>query len=202
MPKKKIKPQKSNKEVSFRVSKVLGQKNWPESYTSLVLGLIVVVVVAILVVSFFKSRQSMEVSSDKTQRNAELQELTQEENNSVYTVVEGDNLWTISEKFYQTGYKWVDIAKMNNLSNPDVIEKGVKLKIPKIEQQKKIVEPVVAQPNTISGTTYTVKQSEFLWDIAVRAYGDGYKWLEIANVNNISNPDYIIFTGDVLKIPR
>ena len=143
---------------------------------------------------FFKSRQSGEISSDRIQRNAESQELIQEEKNSVYTVVQGDNLWTISEKFYQTGYKWIDIAKANNLTNPDIIEKGVKLKIPKDES-------LIAQPNSISGTTYTVKQGEYLWDIAVRAYGDGYKWVDIAKANSLENPD-LIFSGNNLVIPR
>ncbi|PIZ97158.1 MAG: lectin, partial [Candidatus Levybacteria bacterium CG_4_10_14_0_2_um_filter_35_8] len=38
-------------------------------------------------------------------------------------------------------------------------------------------------------------------NIAVRAYGDGYRWVDIARANGLENPD-LIFSGNVLKIPR
>lgn len=37
--------------------------------------------------------------------------------------------------------------------------------------------------------------------IAVRAYGDGYRWPEIAQANDLEDPD-IIHVGDSLTIPR
>lgn len=53
----------------------------------------------------------------------------------------------------------------------------------------------------ISGDSYTVVKGDNLWNIAVRAYGDGYKWVEIAKLNNLANPD-IIHPGNVFKLPR
>lgn len=53
----------------------------------------------------------------------------------------------------------------------------------------------------IDGTSYTVQKGDYLWDIAVRAYGDGYRWVDIARANNLSNPD-IIHSGNVFAIPR
>jgi nucleoid-associated protein YgaU len=40
-----------------------------------------------------------------------------------------------------------------------------------------------------------------LWTIAVRAYGDGYKWTEIAKANKLVNPN-LIHPGNVFVLPR
>lgn len=47
-----------------------------------------------------------------------------------YTVVSGDTLWAIAEKFYGAGEQYAKIAKANGLSNPDAIDVGQVLKIP------------------------------------------------------------------------
>ncbi|HCR92384.1 hypothetical protein A2875_00085 [Candidatus Gottesmanbacteria bacterium RIFCSPHIGHO2_01_FULL_46_14] len=41
-----------------------------------------------------------------------------------YTVVRGDSLWNIAVAQYGDGYKWVEIAKANNLANPNLIHAG------------------------------------------------------------------------------
>jgi nucleoid-associated protein YgaU len=48
-----------------------------------------------------------------------------------YTVVEGDNLWNIAVRRYADGYRWVDIARLNKLQNPDLIYPGDKFTLPK-----------------------------------------------------------------------
>ncbi len=53
----------------------------------------------------------------------------------------------------------------------------------------------------ITANTYTVVAGDNLWTIAVRAYGDGYKWVDIAKNNNLDNPN-LIFSGNVLKLSR
>ncbi len=47
-----------------------------------------------------------------------------------YTVVRGDTLWGIAKKFYGNGSRYPEIAKANNISNPDIIHTGQKLLIP------------------------------------------------------------------------
>lgn len=47
-----------------------------------------------------------------------------------YTVVQGDSLWDISVKRYGNGYRWSEIARMNNLKNPNIIHPGNKLLMP------------------------------------------------------------------------
>lgn len=47
----------------------------------------------------------------------------------VHTVVDGDTLWNISEKYLGAGNRYSDIIKLNNLSS-DIIHPGTQLNIP------------------------------------------------------------------------
>ena len=47
-----------------------------------------------------------------------------------YTVVSGDTLWAISERFYGDGSKYQVIADASGISNPDLIHPGQVLTIP------------------------------------------------------------------------
>ena len=130
-----------------------------------------------------------------------------------YTVKAGDNLWTISENQYKSGYNWVDIARANNLSNPGQITVNQKLKMPKVtakaptvqETKKEVVQKeqknTTAEAGKITGDTYKIVKGDTLWTIAVRAYGDGYKWTEIAKANSLTNPN-VIHSNNQLKLPR
>lgn len=55
--------------------------------------------------------------------------------------------------------------------------------------------------NKQTTTSYTVVSGDTLWHIAKRFLGNGNRYNEIANLNNISNPDKISI-GQVLKIPQ
>jgi nucleoid-associated protein YgaU len=127
-----------------------------------------------------------------------------------YIVKEGETLWGIAEKTYKSGYNWVDIARANKLSNPDSLATGMKLVLPKAEQKNATDEPEwtginsnnnVSQVEKITGSKYTIKNGDTLWDISVRAYGDGYQWPKLHSANKLSNPD-IILVGSSINIPR
>lgn len=47
--------------------------------------------------------------------------------------------------------------------------------------------------------TYTVKEGDTLWSICKKQLGDGQKYNEIAELNNISNPD-LIYPGQKLRL--
>lgn len=55
-------------------------------------------------------------------------------------------------------------------------------------------------PTNPANSTYTVVKGDTLWHIAKRFLGDGARYQEIANLNNINNPD-LIYPGQVFKIP-
>lgn len=169
----------------------------------LILGFLVVLVALVLVFTFSKNRTYDRINTAAST----FQELTApvkgEDNNvKTYTVAVGDNLWSIAEKVYGSGYNWVDLAKANKLENPGLIFVGAKLVMPDVQ---KISAVTVGQTQnnspSISGNSYTIQKGDYLWDIAIRAYGDGFKWVEIAKANNLQNSD-LIFSGNVLKLPR
>lgn len=160
----------------------------------MVLGAIVLVIVGVLVVNYFKDRGSVNIPANSTQ----------EASSNEHTVVKGETLWSIAESSYASGYNWVDIKSANNLKT-DKIEVGQKLIIPSditprtpTTTQK---SQVTLQASPIMGDSYTVIRGDCLWNIAVRAYGDGFKWTEIAKANKLINPG-LIHTGNILVLPR
>jgi putative chitinase len=169
-----------------------------EQTVSMVLGALVIVVVGVLIFNYFRGVGKKQVS-EKPVQPGEVK-LVPEGLPTTYKVEKGDHLWQISQKFFGSGYNWVDIARENHLKNPNKLLVGQELAIPKAEVRK----PVVAQAKfgePISGSSYTVSRGDHLWGIAVRAYGDGYKWVEIARANNLVNPN-IIHPGNILTLPR
>lgn len=99
---------------------------------------------------------------------------------TTYTVKAGDTLSSIANKY---GTTYQELAKINGISNPDLIYPGQVLKI----------NSVSSQP---SYTTYTVKSGDTLSSIAAK-YGTTYQ--KIAADNGISNPN-LIYPGQVLVI--
>ena len=52
-----------------------------------------------------------------------------------------------------------------------------------------------------SGSSYTVQSGDSLWEIAKKNYGDGSRYTELQEANNISDPNKLA-VGQVLTIPR
>ena len=165
----------------------------PDSYVSLALGLAVVLVVGMITFNYFKAKMQTSVADEK-KTEAAKQATTLP---TKHTVAAGETLWSISEKYYKSGYNWVDIQKANDISNPDSIDNGQTLTIPD-------VKPIVASGEVSSATTekksYTVVAGDSLWSIAVKNYNDGYKWSAIAEANHLVHPD-TIHAGNVLVMP-
>src|SRR3989344_1728531 len=102
-----------------------------ESYISIGLGLLVVVVVGILLYNYFTQRGAENQVTPTPQLTTEEATVSAQPGGN-YTVVEGDTLWSISEKAYGTGYNWSDIAKANSLNESDQLVAGQELEIPEV----------------------------------------------------------------------
>jgi len=182
-----------------------------EQNISMVLGALVVVVIGILIFNYFRgaTKQGTVTTPTETEQPGEVK-LIEEDGKmvpeglpTIHKVEKGENLWQIAEKYFGSGYNWVDIANENKLTNANRLLVGQELNIPKAEVKKPAVEEKVAAQTdgSIEGSTYTVVKGDNLWEIAVRAYQDGYRWTEIAEANQLTNPD-IIHQGNTLTIPR
>lgn len=205
-----------------------------EGSFSTAIGGIVVFGIALMIFNYFKSTnlktwQDLLSSNEEPAVSEEVKPSLDSDTIAVYKVVKGDDLWHISEKYYKSGYNYVDIMKANNLTS-GVIEPDMEIKIPNVDAKKMTVaEEVVVTPeikeevvnnsegvidpaspteikqvtNEIAvGGEYVVAKGDCYWDIAVKAYGDGYAWTKIyeANKDKFSNPN-IIYSGVSISIP-
>jgi LysM repeat protein len=165
-----------------------------EDVVSMFLGLVVVVAVVGFMVSFIEKRKgnidvpgvSHDIAIEETNI---IKDNANNENNVI--VQSNDSLWKIATRVYGDGYKWTEIAKANNLKNPNVISKGQKLVLPKIE--KVVADTTINKNETVitEKTEYKVIRGDTLWKIATQVYGDGYKWTKIWQDNKakLNNPD-------------
>lgn len=180
-----------------------------ENPLSVVFGVVFIVIAGVLVLRFIDKNKGEAAIPTVSGENTAKTEKT-------YKVQVGDNLWKIAEKYYNDGFKWKEIAVANAINNPRIIEAGKEIAIPDLRQPDtptSTTAPSVIETHTsfpskpgyndaqISSDLYTVVKGDNLWSICVRAYGDGYKWVEVAKMNNIKNPD-VILPGMSLTLPR
>lgn len=184
------------------------QVNSPDSFVSMILGLAVVLIIGIVAFNYFtrgndnKTAVTGENAQEQTTADESEATTTPAGLPAVYEVKAGDTLWSISQKFYNSGYNWVDVVKANKLANANDIKVGQKLNIPKTAVITPAADGQVASTSTQKAktSTYTVKKGDSLWKIAVAQYNNGYRWTDIAKANNLINPNYI-HPGNTLKLP-
>ena len=178
----------NNKKISTKFFKS------SEEIVSMILGLVIVAVIVGLIVNYFqKHRGVINIPGISDQNKLELSadKLSEDKidgaklglNGGEYIVKKGDSLWKIALEQTGSGYNWTQISKANNIKNPGVLEKDQKLNIPKIEQKNVEIKKEVVD-SIKPGTTYTVVRGDSLWKIAVKSYGDGYKWTTIWKNNS------------------
>ncbi len=185
-----------------------------ESTISMLLGGAVVFIAVLFIIFQFKNTaKNIDLPNPIDDININSQEASSALESNKYTVQPGDSLWSISEREYGTGYEWQKIAS----ANPEIslqsgrIESGQVITIPSALEASpdgKILEVaaesesglVELKPQQDVANQYIVQQGDCLWHIAQNLYGDAYRWVDIANANNLANPD-IIHAGNSLLIP-
>ena len=198
-----------------------------ESAISTLMGGVVVVLIASLIFNYFRSvnlkswkgmlldqqeASTTTVNDDKKAEEAKV--------GGKYKVVKGDDLWHISERYYKSGYNYVDIIKENKLAQSGLIYAGMELTIPNVAPKKLTVVEAKADVKTvvktdtagiktetktksIDGGEYTTVKGDSLWTIAVRTYGDGFAWTKIywANYKVIGKHPDMLYSGLKLTLP-
>lgn len=180
---------------------------WGISRSTIISGIIAIVVIVGLFILFnaLPASQEEEQSGEQTEEQQQEEEKQAEEKEmekkdkdeegsklpTEYTIKKGDSLWKISKKFYGSGFRWTGIARENKLPNPDVILVGNKLTIPKASAVK---------------LTHTVVRGDTLWDISKTFYGSGFQWKTIRDANPgkigiLPNGNPLITPGQVLAVP-
>lgn len=175
-----------------------------ENYLSVALGVLVFLVIITLI---FRSGDA--------QKGEEMKKEAREMKRKTYVVKPGDSVSSIARDQLGSMERAEEIVEANKIENPNTIEIGTELVLPEGEidmtDDVKMVEEKTPSVNgdgamsdkttAITGDTYTVVKGDYLWDIAVRAYGNGNKYTMIIEANKLRNPDRIE-AGTVLKLPR
>lgn len=147
----------------------------------------------------------------------------------IYEVRKGDTLWKISQKLLGDGKRYPEIMELNSLSS-ETVYPGMQLKIPGSENHLPSGRPDHAGGsgnNGNSGNTgnsgkpgnsgnsgnngnsgnissdirnYTVKKGDTLWKIAESLLGNGQRYREIMELNQLTSET--IYVGQVLRIPK
>jgi len=201
---------KKGQTVETRIKNILKFFKMNENTISTAMGGVVVLVIAGLIFNYFrttnlKTWQGLLNSDNGSSTTSE--EKTEDSALATYKVVKGDDLWHIAEKYYKSGYNYVDIIKENKLKSTGLIEPGMELVIPAVEPKKitvatKNVVSVPAETGDIEPGEYTIAKGDSYWSIALRTYGDGYSWTKIyqANKQVFPNPN-VIYANVKIVIP-
>ena len=166
-----------------------------ESYISIGLGLLVVVVVGILLYNYFTSRNKTPTESEKTEAERIAEEATMSARpGTTYTVVTGDTLWSIAETAYQSGYNWIDIAAANNLTGNEELKTGQTLVIPDASPKTPTTETAVVIPSVDP----TAQPSELLPKATPEISPPIASSPAPITIPSITGSSYIVVAGDTL----
>lgn len=108
---------------------------------NVILGILIVIIVAVLIFNYFNRAKDLGPSSNTDATTTTQGDVTKENLPGNYTVKAGDTLFTIAEKYYDSGWEYTRIADANNLTNENNISEGQVLMIPKPDGQTTEASP-------------------------------------------------------------
>lgn len=131
--------------VSLLKQSLFEQLKLSESYVSLILGAVVVLALSVVFFIFLKGNNSLN-STRVLPANDTITGLpasvsvtpfispsptAQEVTERTYILQADESLWDVAVKFYGDGFRWVDIARINNLEETaDYVPPGTSLIVP------------------------------------------------------------------------
>lgn len=146
-------------------------------------------------------------------------------NIAYHHVSPGESLTAISRKYYGNDSMVKQLAALNDITDPNEIKEGMRLRIPANAPQlvasshtqrlqaatadrpttnTNTQTPPVQQPATTPANvkTYTVKAGDTLGEIALKTMGTSRKWQKLYEYNKdvLKDPNHVE-SGTVLKIP-
>jgi len=172
-----------------------------EKKIPILIGISVFIILYIFLSGFILKDKTL--TRKKITSSSQIQMKKDGEKIKKYIVKEGDYLWKIAEENYGSGFNAYDIIQANKIENPDYLFVGQELILPKVTPKLPTRgEIAVNKTNQVTHDQkkYIVKEGDSLWTIALQAYGDGYAWVKIAEINKINNPNDIT-PGQVLILP-
>lgn len=120
-----------------------------------------------------------------------------------YTVQPGDTLLSIAARL---GLSWYELALLNGLDSPNLIYAGQELTLPDPREATMTPTPLPPSPTPIPPTatttapsTHTVQPGQHLMQIARDL---GLDWQDLAHLNGLAPPDYVVHPGQVLLLPN
>lgn len=145
----------------------------------------------------------------------------QAEPERMHSIVPGDSLFALSQRYYGDGKYWRQLAAYNKdrVGDGSVLRVGVKIAIPTLEKltgrpaearpEPRIAEARPPQPRSVTtdparpadkARTYTVQKGDTLGQISQRMLGTSRRVPEIIKLNGIEDEDTVRI-GMVLKLP-
>ncbi len=204
--------------MEVRVKSMLKILKLNENTISTLMGLVVVMLAAGMIFNYFRTANLNSwkglIDGGNTAEVTPTNDIDDTTLPKTHKVVKGEDLWHISEKYYKSGYNYVDLIKANKLNKNGIIYSGMELSIPNVEAKKLTVVSKGSEANSFEitndvSTSKSIEPGEYLtvkgdsyWKIAVKAYGDGYAWTKIyqANKKVFANAN-IITAGVKIVIP-
>ena len=132
----------------------------------------------------------------------------------LHKIRSGESLSSIAGKYFGDTSLSVELAAFNNITDPNLVSSGQKIRIPKKfdvlisgnqlpitgQPVEKTIAPAPQKPQY---ATYTIKSGDMLSRLSQKLLGTSKRMHELIELNRdiIKNPDRLI-PGTVIKVPR